>query len=233
MLQLPLMEPKITRHVEHDLDENISSPMAPPESSHHGTITKVPPEELAPCLKILWDEHRGFLDVLDGFEKALGNFKNENWQISPETSKAFGRFFEFMDHDTPRHNGREEKSLFPVLHEKLIAAGECSPGEHPTTAIDIMEDDHLKVAQATAIIFNLLGISGRLRDGASRAVLCQIAHDQGREVVEVMRLHILKENEVLLPHAQQLCSPAELHAIGLKMARFGSPHADCSCDGTK
>jgi hemerythrin-like domain-containing protein len=137
-----------------------------------------------------------------------------------------------MDHDTPKHNGREEKALFPVLHEKLIASGECSPGDHPTTAVDVMEDDHLKVAQASAIVFNLLGIASRIRDAASRATLCQIACDQGREIVEVMRLHILKENEVLLPQAQKLCTPQELHAIGLKMARFGGgPSAGC-CEKT-
>lgn len=221
---------KITRSVEHGLNEDeISSPMAPPVAMHHGDIKKVSPEDFAPALKMLWDDHQEFLAVLDCFEQALTSFKNEGWKISPETSRGFGQFFEFMDHDTPRHNAKEEKALFPLLHEKLVATGECSPGEHPTTSVDVMEDDHLKVAQASALVFNLLGIASRLRDENSRATLNQIAYDQGREIIEVMRLHILKENEVLLPQAQHLLDGEELHTVGLKMARYGKKHEGCSC----
>lgn len=208
----------LNRDVEHGLENEPSSPMNPPQPFHLAGIEKVALADLAAPLQELVAEHKTFLAVLDGFESALVSFKSSGWMIDKAASDAFAKFFNHMDHETPRHNAKEEKALFPILQKKLIAAGECSPGERPSTAIDVMEDDHLRVMQSVCLVFNLLGISSRLKDPESRATVCQIACDQGREIAETMRLHVFKENEVLFPRAQQLIAPDEMEYVREKMA---------------
>lgn len=208
------MKEKIQRYVGNGLaGAEISSPMDPPQAFHLEGIEKVPYAEMAEPLRSLIDEHKAYVAVLDGLEASLIELKNRRWAMDDGLSKGFREFFLFMDEKTVRHNAKEEKALFPILKKKLIAVGECSPGEKTSTAIDIMEDDHAKVMQAGCLVFNLLGIAARLKDAESRDTVFQIAYDQGRELVETMRLHIFKENEVLFPRAQKLLTANEMEYV--------------------
>lgn len=212
------MKEKIQRYVENGLEGTaLSSPMDPPQAFHLEGIEKVPYAEMADPLRSLIDEHRAYVAVLDGLETALIDLKNRHWAMDEGLSKGFREFFHFIDEETVRHNAKEEKALFPILRKKLIAVGECSPGDKPSTAIDIMEDDHAKVMQSGCLVFNLLGIAARLKDAESRNTVFQIAYDQGREIIETMRLHIFKENEVLFPRAQKLLSANEMEYVGEMM----------------
>lgn len=213
-----MMQDKIHRFVENGLEgANVASPMDPPQSFHLEGIEKVAFADLSEPLRVLVAEHEAYIAVLDEFETGLIAFKDRRWMMDDVCSKRFRKFFHFMDDETVRHNSKEEKALFPVLQKKLIAVGECSPGSRPTTAIDVMEDDHLKVMQVSCLVFNLLGIASRLKDAESRNTVYQIAYDQGREMVETMRLHIFKENEVLFPRAQKLLSADEMLFVNEKM----------------
>lgn len=214
------MKEKIERFVESGLEEGVSSPMDPPQPFHLAGIERLDRASLPEALGILIDDHNVFLTVLDDFEKALIKFKDAGWNIDPETSKSMKAFFRYMDEEVSVHNAREEKALFPILHKKLVACGECSPGEHPKTAVNIMEDDHLKVAQANCLVFNLLGIGSRLKDAESRHTVFQISYDQGREIVETMRLHIFKENEVLFQLAQKWITADEFQFISARMKQL-------------
>lgn len=218
------MKEKIERFVESGLEEGISSPMDPPQAFHLAGIERLERSALPAALGVLIDDHNIFLAVLDDFEKALIKFKDTGWNIDPETSKSLKAFFRYMDEEVSVHNAREEKALFPILHKKLVACGECSPGEYPKTAVDIMEDDHLKVAQANCLVFNLLGIGSRLKDADSRQTVFQIAYDQGREIVETMRLHIFKENEVLFLLAQKWITADEFQFILSRMNQQAPAH---------
>lgn len=218
------MKEKIDRFVESGLEDGCSSPMDPPQAFHLAGIERLDRSSLHEALSILMDDHNVFLSVLDDFEKALIKFKDTSWNIDSETSKSMKAFFRYMDEEVSVHNAREEKALFPILHKKLVAYGECSPGEYPKTAVDIMEDDHLKVAQASCLIFNLLGIGSRLKDAESRHTIFQIAYDQGREIVETMRLHIFKENEVLFQLAQKWITADEFQFISSRMGQLAPSH---------
>lgn len=191
------MKEHIERFVENELETETMYPMEPPQPYQLASLHNLLPETLVKPLKVLFDDHIKFVSVIDDFEAALGDYKAASWQMNDSISKRLKDFFRFMDDVTPLHNAMEEKAFFPILHEKLIASGECSPGEHPTTAVDVMEDDHIKTLQSSALIFNLLGIANHLKDASSRDTLLQIAYDQGRELIETLRLHIFKENEVL------------------------------------
>lgn len=217
---MDLHQDRITRFVEHGLDEgDIASPMDPPQPFEIPAAArqKLDYAQMAHPLQRLFDEHRAFLDILEQFEKSLTAFREGHWEMTPEISKAFRDFFRFMDNDTPSHNAKEEKALFPLLRERLIRSGECSPGMNTTTPTDIMEDEHSHVMQSACLVFNLMGIGAKLPDPTSRAIVYQHAVDQGREIVDIMKLHIFRENEVLLPLAQTLISPEEFETIDRRM----------------
>jgi hemerythrin-like domain-containing protein len=205
---------KIKRDVEHGLDSaEIASPMNPPEPYELDNQPEIVYADLAKPLQILYDEHQAFEKVLNAFEKALIKFKEGQFVIDDSVSKGFRDFFEYMDQEILKHNTKEEKFFFPLLNERLIEAGECSPGLNPTTSIDIMEDDHRQVMQASCLIFNLLGIAAKLPDPKSQEIVFNNAFEQGREVVETMRLHIYKENNVLFSEAQKLITSEEFDVM--------------------
>ena len=66
-----------------------------------------------------------------------------------------------------------------------------------------MEDEHIKVAQVTAIVFNFLGLAARLPDQQSREITYQSAFNQGMAIIETMKLHIFREENILFPQAMQ------------------------------
>jgi hypothetical protein len=90
------------------------------------------------------------------------------------------------------------------LHDRLIESGEHGNGENPSTAVDLMEDDHVKFIQLGSLVFNLLGLGIRLRDTESKIVTFDLAFNTGRELAELLRLHIFREDETLFPLSQQL-----------------------------
>ena len=211
---------RISRFVENGLDsKDIASPMDPPQAFEipEAARQSVAYENLAKPLQRLFDDHVEFIRVLEGFEKSLVAFRESQWQMNPDISKAFRDFFYFMDNQTPAHNAKEEKALFPLLRERLISAGECSPVINTTTPTDVMEDEHQQVFQSASLVFNLLGIGAKLPDEKSRGIVFQHAVDAGREICDIMKLHIFRENEVLLPLAQKLISAEEFAVIDQKM----------------
>ena len=100
-----------------------------------------------------------------------------------------------------------------MLHERLIESGEHGNGETPETAVDLMEDDHNKFIQLATLSFNMLGLGSRLRDIESRGVTFDLAYNSGRELVELLRLHIFREDETLFPLAQQLLTEEDFTQI--------------------
>ena len=78
------------------------------------------------------------------------------------------------------------------------------------TAIDMLEDDHLKMIQLAAVTLNLLSLSVRLPDQASREVTLDVALEQGSMLVELLRLHIFREDNLLFPMAVRLLNEETL-----------------------
>ncbi len=109
------------------------------------------------------------------------------------------------------HNRKEEKGLFPILQKKLLASGEHSTGENPHTPIDLMEDDHIKMIQLATLSFNLLGLAMRLKDKEDIAVTFDLAYNNGKELAELLRLHIYREDNTLFPMAQELLTEEEFN----------------------
>ena len=200
----------VKRFVDKEKESEEASPMNPPDAFSPSTVDPVDYKDMSPFLQKLMDEHKVFMTVLENFESSLINWKKSGWNFNDEINKKFNELFSFLDKNTPGHNKKEEKLLFPLLHNRLLQTGEHSSSEEPTTAVDIMEDEHIKVAQLGALCLNFLGLGSRLEDKKSREIVFELAYEEGKAIVETMRLHIYREDETLFPLAMKLISKKEL-----------------------
>jgi len=203
----------IKRFVDKNTEGEELSPMDPPDAYNPQNIESVPYEKMHPFLQKLVDEHKAFTEVLNKFEEALLKWKNNDWIFNDEINKGLKQFFTFFDEKVPLHNSKEEKKLFPLLHKKLVEAGEHNSADSSITGINIMEDEHIKVAQVTAIVFNFLGLAARLPDQRSREITYQSAFNQGMAIIETMKLHIFREENILFPQAMQYFTEHEFNNL--------------------
>jgi len=199
------------------LNDIENSPMDSHEELGRITMKK---EDASEAVKLLMDEHKAVLKVIGEFEKGIVAYKMNGYKLTDEINESFSKFFKCLDEDLLPHNRKEEKTLFPILNKKLILAGEHSKGKNPLTAIDVMEDDHTKFIQLGALSFNFLGLSTRLVDDRSRFFVLDTAYDTSRELIELIKLHIYREDETLFPLAQKYLSEEELIAIHEEMEKL-------------
>ena len=203
----------INRFVEKEKEMEELSPMSPPEAYSPSTVEPIAFDDMTPFLQKLMDEHKVLIKVLNKFESAMIDWKKSDWIFNNDINRNFKDLFEFLDKNTPAHNSKEEKNLFPLLHKRLIETGEHSTGDPLKTAVDIMEDEHIKVAQSSALCLNFLGLGSRLEDKKSKEITFEQAFNQGMAIVETMRLHIFREDETLFPLAMNLISKEELEVM--------------------
>lgn len=207
----------VKRNVEKGLEDVEHTPMDPPTAYDQPGKMEVTFENMEKPLLTFVDEHKKAMVIIDAFEKALVQFKTTDYQVDKQINEVFSSFFKFLDDELLPHNVKEEKVLFPILHKKLLEAGEHSTGANPVTAIDVMEDDHIKFIQLGALSFNLLGIATRLKDEGSRRFVMDTAYENARELVELLKLHIYREDFTLFPLAQKYLSKEEFEAIEIEM----------------
>lgn len=193
------------------------SPMDPPDA--YSDLAQLSDENapLDSVLNVFVDEHKELTKVIDSFEKALSKFKLAQYKIDDEVNSSFKQFFDFFDNHLLPHNRMEEKVLFPVLDKALLANDEHGSGDKPYTAVDIMEDDHIKFVQLGTLTFNLLGLAPRYRDEQARMFTYDVAYNNAKELVELLKLHIFREDNTLFPLAQKFLTKEELKAIKQEM----------------
>lgn len=204
---------KVIKQPEKGIQDELS-PMDPPDGYMPPASESVPYEEMHPFLQKLIDEHKNFSKELDNFEEILLSIQENG--IEKETNSELRNFFQFFDNNSIPHHQKEEKFLFPLLSERLIEKGEHSQGPSPSTAVDMLEDDHIKSVQLAATVFNLFALSGRLPDHNSRLVVLDIALQQGKSLVELLRLHIFREDSIVFPIAHQHISKHEFDTMEKK-----------------
>ncbi|MBZ0327728.1 MAG: hemerythrin domain-containing protein [Altibacter sp.] len=205
----------IKRNIEKDLEVDENSPMDPPDAYDATKSIEVSYEQMPAIIQKFMDEHKVGIEKLDSFEKGLIQFKENGYGLNDEINNAFGEFFKFFENNIMDHNQREEKILFPLLHKRLIESGEHGEGDDPQTAIDMMEDDHIKFIQLGALTFNLLGLAARLPDKGSKMFVYDVAFSNGQELIELLRLHIYREDHIIFPLAFKLISTEEFSNLAL------------------
>ncbi len=211
MSLVKIVDPKdrIRRKVDKGDHEEELSPMAPPDAyAPPGEDQSVPYEEMHPFLQGLRDEHEECVAELQAFESALDNLRNHG--PSGEVHDVLAKFFGFLERVVLPHNRREELVLFPLLAQRLVESGEHSKGPQPTTAIDVLRADHVELLQVAAVMTNFFRIAPRLPDEASQHYIIDASIRLGRNLVELLRLHIFREDVVVFSLAHKLLNAEEL-----------------------
>lgn len=211
----------LKRNVEKDTNGQPEySPMDPPDAYKPPNINPVPYEELSPFLRHLADEHKIILSELKKFESVLIEIRKEG--INKGLNKMLSDFFQFLDESIVIHHLKEERILFPILHDRLLDKGEHAPGAIPETAVDMLENDHIKTMQLVTLTFTLMGLSSRLTDPASRAVLVDTAIEQGNALIELLRLHIFREDNVVFALATKYLTEGDFIKMEEQLKKYFS-----------
>lgn len=201
----------IKRLVEKQTEQEEFSPMDPPDAYAPPNKEEIPYEDMHPFLQKLIDEHKSCINELDAFEEVLLKIQQES--MKPEFNAPMAAFFEYLDNSLVSHHLTEEKILFPVLQRKLLDSGQHSNGPEATTSVDMLEDDHIKLMQLSAVTFNFFGLAGRLPDPASRSIVLDAAIEQGKVLIEMLRLHIFREENVVFIQAQKNINEQEFNEM--------------------
>lgn len=183
------------------------SPMDPPDAYAPPNITPVAVTDMHPLLQGLVAENQPFLGEVDAFEETILSIRKDGY-----TRAADGRLRHFLNHLDEKfiaHNRREEMTLFPLLRQRLLAAGEHGSGDEPQTPVDMMQDEHIKSVQLAAVILNFLGLAFRFPDERTRLIVLDATIEQCKFLVELLRLHVFREDNVIFPLAHQLITSAE------------------------
>ena len=196
------------------------SPMDPPDAFSPPSLDEISYDEMNNVLKKFMDEHKICIKKLDALEDVLNKIKQERFSGQEKVRSVLADFFQFFDNNITRHNIKEEKLLFPLLRQRYVETGEHSKSQEQTTAVDMLEDDHIKFIQIAAITFTLFGLIPRLPDHSSRNVVLDLALEQGKTLIEQLRLHIFREDKVVFPFAQKNLTKDEFAEIETNMDRF-------------
>ncbi len=208
-------EDPVRRHVDKDVDDEEMSPLEPPDALNPpGAGQSVAYEQMHPYLQEFRDEHKLCIAELEAVETALTQVQQHG--PNQEAHQVFAHFFEFLETDLLPHNRREESGLFPLLARRLLESGEHSQGNEPTTGVDVLEADHMMFIQLSAAMFSLFGVSGYLNDQPSQRIVIEQGIQQGVALVEKLRLHIFREDEVIFSLAQNRISSEEFDRMPRK-----------------
>jgi iron-sulfur cluster repair protein YtfE (RIC family) len=191
---------RIVRNVEKQSEQEFS-PMDPPDAYAPPAMDPVPYADLHPFLQALYDEHRGLEQQLEAFEEMLNALHEQG--ANKELNAALGEMFSTLDTRVSAHSQKEDRQLFPALQPVLLAHGEHSQGTEKTTAIDALEDEHHRIVQLLAVTFNVFKLAARLPDVRSQIVALDVAIHQGKDLIETLRLHMFREENILFPLAHK------------------------------
>jgi iron-sulfur cluster repair protein YtfE (RIC family) len=198
----------LTRQPERGSTAPGMSPMDPPDAYAPPAMAPVPRAELHPCLSELCEDHSRFARELDAVEAAVRAVPAGGF--GADAQHTLEAFFETFEREVIPHSQREELTVFPLLGQRLLAAGEHSKGPIPMTAVDVMRHDHVKAIQLEASARTGFRLAGCLTDAHSRHVVLDASLRQTLALVELLRLHMFREDNIVFALAHRLLTADEL-----------------------
>ena len=204
----------LNRYVERNEGGEIYSPFDPPAEPL--VKESMSYENMHPLLQSFIDEHEEIKKHIQLFDDAIQNVRKIGF--TKDIYQAIRNFFESFDQKIIPNMKSEEKFLFLKLHERLIEIGEHSPSEPIQTGVTLLETEHTHVIQMGAVIFNFFALSWRLKDHEAKLQVLDLAIEKALQLIEIIRLHSLREDTVLFPLAQKHLKPHEMTTLLEKRA---------------
>jgi len=200
----------LKRMVERQQETEEFSPMDPPDAFQPPDLDGVKYEDMHPLIQTLMDEHKDCNAAISAFENTLNTLHSDGF--SKKTLEGINDFFSFFDESIIEHNRKEDNTIFADLNIILRSKEEFSTGTNKTV-VDLMEDDHIKMLQLAAISFNLFGLVTRIPDEGSGMVILDLAVEQSKALIEMLKLHIFREDNVVFPIANKYLSAEVLDVM--------------------
>lgn len=143
------------------------------------------------CIEELYNDHVKILESMDMLENAV-----KDYLIDIEKVKEF---LEFTENFSEPHHQKEEQVLFPMLKEKGI------PEENGPIGMMLFEH----------------GVKRSYVENLRDAVLQneeEAIRSNSKDIINLMREHIYKEDNILYPCAKDVLSEEEMNNMGEKCA---------------
>ncbi len=188
------------------------SPMGPPEAYNPPSNVKVEYAHMHVGLKALIDEHNELKENIAKFEVALKKMQQSRDYVSKLREEVYALLY-YINQEFASHNKKEEKYLFPILSKRFLEVGEHSTTSSPITPVDVLEDEHRELTCLANELFYIWGLLGVLTDDSSFRYLSKDFFRKSFKLVEVIRLHIFREDDIVFSLAQKHLTEDELNLI--------------------
>jgi len=167
------------------------------------------PSRMTP-IELLMSEHRVIESVLDCLEIMADRATSADGRLDPADARAVIDFLrQFAD---ACHHGKEEKILFEAMEERGV------PTEHGPTAQ--MRHEH---EEGRRLVEGMEGAVIDVERGDDAARSAFAAH--ARRFVEMLRLHIRKEDDCLFPMAGEILDEPAMRSVADRFAGAGDGDA--------
>ncbi len=167
-------------------------------------VDEIPYEDMHPFLQELIDEHHLYTKELNAFEEAVAMI--ESGKVDKEVDEKLRQFFTYFDEQIVSYDQEGEKYLFARISKKMTE-------DENSNIIGSLETDHMKSIQMAAVAFNMLALFSRIPDEQSRFIVLDVALKQAKELLELLRVHIYREDTMIFPYAQRNFTNEELTEI--------------------
>lgn len=188
------------------------SPLSPPDALTPPSNVKVPYDGLHPYLKLLVDDHNKLKSEMDIFQRVLQELSH-NQDVLGKNAKVIDRFFDVFTTEFILHNQQEEKILFPPLAKRFLEIGEHSKSSKPVTPIDILRNEHIEAMQMGAEARCTWKLIQQIIDPSSQTILLGNFLRRSHTLLEMMRLHIFREDDIVFSLAQKHLTPGQLEEM--------------------
>lgn len=146
-------------------------------------------------ISILEDEHKHILKAIDVLEKVV-NKNKLNEKDRRELREAAHIFAE-----AEKHHEREEKVLFPAIEKKGVVG--------PT---EVMREEHIELRKR----------KGQLHEASKKKFFdIENVKEPAQFIIDVLRAHIEKENNILYMIAREVLSKEEIAKMRKEFDKIG------------
>lgn len=162
------------------------------------------------CVDILVAEHRSVENILKELEGLIDDFLT-NTEVPDAAKQALGNISDYLARDLVLHIRKEDQGLFPVLERYL-------PREQGPIAV--MLHEHQEITQAHLDLRK--GVAELEQHPSTGGIAAAQIRDHGRWLIQELRSHLFKEENILFPFAGARLSAEEDQEVVKKFEVIGS-----------